>query len=242
MGKSHVCKASEIPVNGMKAFDVPGGLKVLIANAAGSFYAYQGMCPHQEVCLDEGFFDGATLTCHQHLWQWDIRTGAAIGLAEAPLECYAIEVAGDDVLIGQESALHAAELLSGLPAAILDQLDRLARREDAPKGRVLYEVGDPTEDFYVLESGRVEFLFGRDERTTAAGFMLKKGEVFGWAALLDPTPSRIARAMCLEDSTVLRLSGVETLKILAVDPQSGYQVMRKLASLITRYLTTAGSK
>ena len=242
MSKSRVCKAAEIPANGMKAFDMAGGLKVLVVNAEGRFYAYQGICPHQEVCLDEGFFDGKILTCHQHLWQWDIHTGAAIGLAEAPLESYAIEVVGDDVLIGQESALHAAELLAGLPSAILDQLDHLARREDAPKGRVLYEVGDPTEDFYVLESGRVEFLFGRDERTTAAGFMLKKGEVFGWAALLDPTQRRIARATCLEDSTVLRLNGASALKILEVDLQSAYRVMRKLTTLITRYLTTEGTK
>ena len=75
MNKIHVCKSSDIPSNGMKTYDVAGGLKVLIANAGESYYAYQGICPHQEVCLGEGFYDGSVLTCHQHLWQWDITTG-----------------------------------------------------------------------------------------------------------------------------------------------------------------------
>ena len=79
MNKIHVCKSSDIPSNGMKTYDVAGGLKVLIANAGESYYAYQGICPHQEVCLGEGIYDGSVLTCHQHLWQWDITTGEAVG-------------------------------------------------------------------------------------------------------------------------------------------------------------------
>lgn len=242
MSRARVCKREDIPANGMKAFDISGGLKVLIANAGGDFYAYQGICPHQEVCLDEGFFDGSTLTCHQHLWQWDIRSGAPIGLAEAPLEPYAVEVAGDEVFVLQSSALRAAELFNGVPSAMLDRFDQLARREEVGKGRILYNVGDVTDDFYVLDSGRVEFSIGRDERTSAAGFMLKKGEVFGWAALLDAQPRRIARAVCIEDSVVFRLNGIETLKVLETDTRSAYLVMRKLSTLITRYLTSEGSK
>ena len=41
--------------------------------------------------------------------------------------------------------------------------------------------------------------------------MLRKGEVFGWAALLDNQPRRIARARCLEHSRLLRIDGRQTL-------------------------------
>ena len=51
--------AVEHPLAG---YDTALGVKVLIANAGDAYYGYQGMCPHQDVCLDEGFFDGATLT------------------------------------------------------------------------------------------------------------------------------------------------------------------------------------
>ncbi len=242
MSKVHVCKPADIPSNGMKSYDLPDGLKVLIANAGDCYYAYQGICPHQEVCLDEGFYDGAVLTCHQHLWQWDIKTGAAIGLAEAPLEAYQVQVEAGELYLVQSSALSVCELFASIAPETRDKLDQLARREQCAAGHTLYNIGDATDDLYILESGRVEFQVGRDDRTSAAGFMLRKGEVFGWAALLEQQPKRIAKANCLEASTVLRLNGKAALEVLAADPASGYTVMRKLSALITRHLTTAGDK
>ena len=242
MSKLHVCKSADIPANGMKGYDIEGGLKVLIANAGDWYYAYQRTCPHQDVCLDEGFYDGAVLTCHQHLWQWDITSGAAVGLAEAPLESYEVKVEDGEIFVLQSSALKVAELFAVVSDDTRDKLDHLARREEYESGRSLYKIGDVTDDLYILESGRIEFLVGRDDRTSAAGFMLRKGEVFGWAALLEHQPKRIAQATCLEKSTVLRLNGKETLNVLAADPVSGYLVMRKLSTLITRHLTSPGDK
>lgn len=241
MGKTHLCKVSDIPANGMKTYEVSDGRKVLVANAGECYYAYQGMCPHQEVCLDEGLYDGAVLTCHQHLWQWDITTGAPMGLAEAPLERYEVKVDGDDIYVVQPSALQASELFKDASDATLAALHGLARGEQCAGGSTLYSIGDPAEDLYVLESGRVQFLIGRDDRTSAAGFMLRKGEIFGWNALIENQPQRIAQATCLENSKVLRLNGQETLKVLEADPASGYHVMRKLSALIARYLSTSGA-
>ena len=118
----------------------------------------------------------------------------------------------------------------------------LAQKEERAAGSICYDFGDPADDFFVLESGRVEFLIGRDERLSPAGFMLRKGEVFGWAALLENQPRRIARATCLEPSQLLRISGKRTLELLESDSASGYVVMRRLSSLIARYLASAGSK
>jgi toluene monooxygenase system ferredoxin subunit len=225
----------------MKGFEV-AGRRVLIAQSGDRYYAYQGICPHQEVCLDEGFYDGSVLTCHQHLWQWKITTGEAVGLAEAPLERFDVEVEDTDVYVVQASALQASEIFAVASEATLARLNGIARREEHESGSALYDIGDSADDLYVLESGRVEFLIGREERTTAAGFMLRRGEVFGWNAMLEHQPGRIARASCLERSVVLRLSGKETLKILEEDLASGFHVMRRLSSLVTRYLTLSGAK
>jgi len=222
--------------------EAEGGLKLLVANAGNEYFAYQAMCPHQEVPLCEGMYDGAVLTCHQHLWQWDIRTGAAIGLAEAPLERFAVEVEGDAIYVVAQSAVGVAELFAGISARTLDAILALAKQEKFSAGSALYDFGDPADEFYVLESGRVEFLIGRSERLSPAGFMLRKGEVFGWAALLDNQPVRIARATCLEESQVLRINGKRALQVLEGDPASGYVVMRRLSSLIARYLTSSGSQ
>jgi len=72
--------------------------------------------------------------------------------------------------------------------------------------------------------------------------MLKKGEVFGWAALLENQPQRIASARALENSTLLRLNGREVLKLLESDSASGFLVMRRLSGLIARFLAAAGAK
>lgn len=242
MTRKYICKREEVPPNGMKEYEVEGGLKVLVANAGGEYFACQAICPHQDVPLAEGLYDGSVLTCHQHLWQWDIRSGAPIGLAEAPLECYKVEIDGDRICIVAHGTLDVGELFSGIAENTLSEINALAKREEFPQGGTLYNVGDPADDFFVLDSGRIEFLIGRDDRTSPAGFMLRKGEVFGWAALLDSQPVRIARATCLEPSVLLRINGKQALKALEADPASGYIVMRRLSSLIARYLAPSGAK
>ena len=238
MSRVFVCKTADVPENGMKGVEV-GGRRVLIAQANEQYYAYQGVCPHQDVCLDEGFFDGSVLTCRQHLWQWNITTGEAVGLAEAPLERYDVEVTAGDIFVVQGSALRTSEIFAGASDATLNALNDLARREEHEAGSSLYSIGDPAEDLYILDSGRVEFLIGRGERSTPAGFMLHKGEVFGWNAMLEQ-PKRIARASCVEKSVVMRLNGKDALRVLEADPASGFQVMRRLSNLIARYLMFSG--
>jgi len=242
MVKRFVCPRDHIPANGMVQCETEGGLKLLVANAGSDYFAYQASCPHQDVPLCEGLYDGSVLTCHQHLWQWDIRTGAAMGLAEAALESFPVEVDGDSIYVVSQSALNAAALFAGISETTLAAIAALAQKEEHGAGSICYDVGDPADDFYVLESGRVEFLIGRDERLSPAGFMLRKGEVFGWAALLENQPQRIARATCLEQSHLLRINGRQTLELLERDSKSGYTVMRRLSSLIARYLTSSGSK
>ena len=85
-------------------------------------------------------------------------------------------------------------------------------------------------------------MIGREDRTSLAGFMLRKGEVFGWAALLEDQPSRIAKAACVEKSTLLRLNGEEVLRVLSEEPASGYLVMRQLSMLITKHMRSQGEK
>lgn len=51
---------------------------VLLLNVDGEVRAYRNRCPHQDWALDEGDFDGETLICSRHLWEFDARSGAGI--------------------------------------------------------------------------------------------------------------------------------------------------------------------
>src|SRR3954469_13481483 len=168
MSKRFVCPRSQVPANGMTECEVEGGQKLLVANSGDEYFAYQAMCPHQDVALCEGLYDGAVLTCHQHLWQWDIRTGAAVGLAEAPLAGFPVQVEGDSIFVVAQSTLNSTELFAGISDATLKAINGLAKREEVGDGQTLYDVGDPSDDFFILESGRVEFLIGRDQRMSPA--------------------------------------------------------------------------
>jgi toluene monooxygenase system ferredoxin subunit len=83
----------------MKAFEVEGGSRILIANAGEDYFAYQALCPHMDAPLEDGIHDGSVLTCLDHLWQFDLRTGAAMGDAEAPLQAYRIKREGDALFV-----------------------------------------------------------------------------------------------------------------------------------------------
>jgi toluene monooxygenase system ferredoxin subunit len=100
MTKKMTYRKSDIPANGLKECEGEGGAKVLIVNSGSEYFAVQAHCPHQEIPLCEGILDGTVLTCHQHLWQWDLRTGEPQGLAEAPIERYEVTVEEDDIVVG----------------------------------------------------------------------------------------------------------------------------------------------
>ncbi|MEJ2381709.1 MAG: Rieske 2Fe-2S domain-containing protein [Gammaproteobacteria bacterium] len=242
MSLTRLCRVEDIPKDGMQRFETESGDKVLVLNSGDEYYAYQAICPHQEVELCEGFYDGSVLTCHQHLWQWDVKTGAPMGLAETGLEFFELQVKDGEIYIGSSSALDVAPLFEGLSSETRAALSKLAREEQFEEGSTIYDVGDSVQDLYILDTGRIEFLLGRDDRVSPAGFILRKGEVFGWAALLQDQPRRIAKASCIETSSVLALNGQAVLEVLGNDPAAGYQVMTKLVHLVTRYLASSGAK
>jgi nitrite reductase/ring-hydroxylating ferredoxin subunit/(2Fe-2S) ferredoxin len=96
-----VCGAREVPANGMKEFPV-GDLNVLIVHTGAGFVAYQALCPHEAVRLEDGVHDGAILTCLEHMWQFDVHTGAPLGDAEAGLKSYPLKEERGDLYVSLE--------------------------------------------------------------------------------------------------------------------------------------------
>jgi toluene monooxygenase system ferredoxin subunit len=95
-----ICKASDVPENGLRQFETPSGEKICVVNGGDRFFACQAYCPHEGVALCEGVFDGQALTCLEHLWQWNLRHGGEPqGLAEKPLRMFPVELVAGDVCL-----------------------------------------------------------------------------------------------------------------------------------------------
>lgn len=99
MAKTLLCKVSDVRVGGLKQVETGDGRKVCVIHAESGFFACRAYCPHQGAALCEGSVDGITLTCLEHLWQWDVRSGETLGLAEERLEVYPVKVEKGSVFL-----------------------------------------------------------------------------------------------------------------------------------------------
>jgi toluene monooxygenase system ferredoxin subunit len=69
-----------------------GRFRVLLLNVEGEIRAYEDRCLHQGVALSEGRFDGSTLVCRAHGWQYDARTGQGVNPCAVHLRSFAVVI------------------------------------------------------------------------------------------------------------------------------------------------------
>ena len=102
MAFRRVCSLDELWEGEMKSFDVDGDEVLLVFPEGGSAVAIQTQCPHQEVALAEGEFDGKVLQCRAHHWEFDPATGAGLNPTECRLKRYRTKVEDDTVFVDGE--------------------------------------------------------------------------------------------------------------------------------------------
>lgn len=144
----------------------------------------------------------------------------------------------------REKPVNAAEVLgqarffAGLSGTQLERVAALARVRAFPQDTRIYTVGDAVDYFYVLADGMVRFTLGLGKRETSAGDIIRRGDVFGWAPLVEGHKRRIATAYCLTACAVVAIDGGELLALMDGDLGLGYALMKKLAVLLTSELTS----
>lgn len=143
--------------------------------------------------------------------------------------------------VNKIKALGRAELFKGIDQAILEKIAAVAELREYEESDVIYQLGDDSDDVHVLISGRVRFTLGVGNRGQSSGSIMSGRMVFGWAAVVDDQPRRVATAACLEDSIVLAVSGRRLLEILEQEPEAGFIVMRRLAAMIARNFMDMGA-
>lgn len=136
------------------------------------------------------------------------------------------------------AVLGQARFFSGLSAAQLGRVAALGRMRTFPQDTRIYTIGDAVDYFYVLAEGMVRFTLGLGKRDTTAGDIIRRGDVFGWAPLVEGHTRRIATAYCLTACSVVAINGSELVALMDDELGLGYALMKKLAVLLTSELTS----
>ncbi len=109
MAFEKICTLDDIWEGDMNSFDLNGVEVLLVWPSGGEIKAYQGVCPHQDIPLCEGKFDGKVIMCRAHQWTFDANSGRGINPGGCRLAQYPAKILGDDILVevGSTVTLHS---------------------------------------------------------------------------------------------------------------------------------------
>lgn len=105
MSFTKVCVLEDLWEGEMESFTVNGQDILLVCTEGGVVKAFQGICPHQDIPLIEGKFDGKTVICRAHLWQFDASNGKGLNPTDCALAEYPVNIDGDDVFVDTEGVV-----------------------------------------------------------------------------------------------------------------------------------------
>ncbi len=141
-------------------------------------------------------------------------------------------------------ALKPFGLFQGLDDRILKQVAEVSSSKNYAAGTEIFHEGDRAEAFYLLLKGKIAV-----ERQLPLAWpnpvvtihTVGERQLFGWSAIVKPG-LRTASARCVEDSEVVTIQGSDLVGILDHHPAEGYQVMKRLADLISSSLANTNEK
>lgn len=136
--------------------------------------------------------------------------------------------AGASALDIDTDALHPHPLLALLPKATLARLLSGPGLSEYPKGTVIYREGAPSDDIFLIVSGRCESL-----RTTREGAIVEEvfgpGDTLGERAFLNREPHR-STVVVVTHCVLLRIPGVELQGLFETNPSVAGQFARAVTA------------
>jgi len=132
--------------------------------------------------------------------------------------------------------IREADLFRGVNPRTIAEIGKESIDEDFKSGDVLFREGEQAEAFYALVEGSVEISIGEKE---VVNFMVERpGEIFGWAALVEPY-LRTGTATCITDVRVVKVPREVMERVMKKHPEDGFIIMRHLTGIIAQRLRTA---
>lgn len=142
-----------------------------------------------------------------------------------------------ETVLSPATILAQTSFFRDLSLRQIEQICTLGEVLHFEAGRQIYRISEPAQVLYVLVRGSVRQSVGLGDRHARTGDILRRGEVFGWAALTPSCSLRIATTSCLTACSVLAIDGAGLLRLMEQDHTMGYRLMTQLNRLITGTLT-----
>jgi len=139
---------------------------------------------------------------------------------------------------GLETLLAKHPFFQGLEPSYLSFIAGCGANVTFQAGQYIFREGDPADQFYIIRHGRVQREIFVPQRGPLPIDTVAEGDVLGWSWLFPPY-RRFSDARALELTRAIALDGVCLRGKCDDDHHLGYELMRRLAPLVTKRLQAA---
>ncbi len=95
-----VCHKDAVAEGGMGLYQVGKKSVLLVWPKGGELKAFRGRCPHADMPLNDGCFDGQKVICPIHQWGFDGQSGKCVTHAHhSTLHAYPLQIEGEEIQV-----------------------------------------------------------------------------------------------------------------------------------------------
>ncbi len=138
--------------------------------------------------------------------------------------------------------LREIDLFRNLNAVQLAHLASIGTELVLQKNKILFKEGDPAEDFYIIQKGRVrisKIVPGIGEEALA---ILGAGVYFGEMELIEPSLPRAAQALAHEDCVLQVFKYSDIRELMSADPELGMALAWSIIRTLSDRLRATNDK
>ena len=139
---------------------------------------------------------------------------------------------------GLETLLAEHPFFKGLEPSYLSFIAGCGTNVTFQAGQYIFHEGDPADHFYIIRHGKVQREIFVPERGPLPIDTLAEGDVLGWSWLFPPY-QRFSDARAMELTRAIALDGACLRDKCDDDHHLGYELMKRLAPLVTKRLQAA---
>ena len=121
------------------------------------------------------------------------------------------------------------DIFRAMNKSFVKKIMNVSATESYEQGDLLFQQGDPANQFYILLKGRIKLTLG--ETGQSVYIVSHGGEAFGWSSLID-RETYTASAECMTPVKLHRFDQEKVLKILEEDPANGLVFFKRLADIL----------